>query len=93
MTIDVETEAVLDDQIAKGEHMQAALNVGLQDFFDNKEIQLFKAFCSCKAGDTKTLEAIHYGVLALQSLQLEVQGVIDSGKISAAQKAQETGQN
>ena len=91
MTLDVETKAVLDDQIAKGINMQAALNGGLQAFFDDKEAQLFQAFITCTAGDAESLTAIHYGAKALQSLQIDVQGVVDSGKISAAQKAQENG--
>ena len=87
-----EQTAILDDQIAKGTTMQAALNNGLQSFFDDKEAQLFQAFRNCNAGDTETLATIHYGAKALQSLRTEVQGVIDSGKISAVQKEQEGGQ-
>jgi len=92
MTIDREKEAILDDQIAKGQNMQAVLNGGLSEFFEAKQIQLFQAFMECSPGDTSTLVSIHHGAKAMHSLRLEVQGVVDSGKISAAQKEQENAQ-
>ena len=87
--IDPEKEAVLNDQIAKGRNMQAAFDSALRTFFDDKQVQLFRAFMDCKAGDLKTLETIHHASQAMNSLQAEVQGVIDSGKISTVQKERE----
>jgi len=75
----------LEDEVSKANAMSAAYNQVLGSFFENKQAQLFQAFAAVKSGDVDGLVGIHNASKALMSLELEIQGVIDSGKLAAAQ--------
>ena len=80
-----ELEFKLKDEIRRAEAMRGACNEALDEFFAAKTEQLFAAFVSTEVGDTDALSGIHHACRSIQSLQTEVQGIIDSGKLAAAQ--------
>lgn len=82
---DDELDFKLKEEVRKAQSMRIACDDVLNGFFEAKTSQLFGAFVEAGVGDPKQLEGIHHACKALQSLQLEVQGIIDSGKLAAIQ--------
>ena len=61
----------------------------LDKFFEDKERQLFDTFRSCEIGDDDDLKAIHMMSKSLNSLQAEIQTVLNTGKMASLSLAQE----
>lgn len=82
-----EERAKLEREIQAARGIQAAYNVGMAKFFENKLTQLWGAFAKAPAGDIKALETIHHATKATLALQGEMQSVLDTGKLAEAQLA------
>ena len=81
-----------ENEVAAAQRMRRQKENWMDEFFEDKDAQLWQAFKDTPLGEEKVLLNIHHAVKSLGSLRQEVQTVMDTGKMAQAGLDQETQQ-
>jgi len=85
----VEEKEQFEDEVETTRQVLQLKDKFLDNFFEDKERQLFDAFRNCDIGDDTGLQAIHMMTKSLNSLQFEIQTVMNTGKMASMSLAAE----
>ena len=72
----------IENEVNEAVQMRRRKDAWLDDFFAQKQAQLFDQFRRASIGSSESLVNIHSASKALGALQVEVQTVIDTGKLA-----------
>ncbi len=84
-----ETKEQLDNEMEASRQMQRIKDKFLDKFFADKEAQVFSAIKDLPLGDVDKLNSLHMMIKSLQSLQSEVNSVMNTGKLANLALAEE----
>ncbi len=86
MTQIATAEAQLAEELYEARVAKRLRNDFLGDFFKDKEKVLYDAFREVPLGNTEALVNLHHQIKSLNALQMEIESVINSGKMSQLAK-------
>ena len=85
-----QTRAILNDEVSQGRNVARIKNQFLDEFFQDKEKQIFELIKSLPIGSRDELVDVHHQLKSLNALQVEVQTVMDSAKLAKHQLLDES---
>jgi len=79
-------DAQLAEELYEARVAKRLRNDFLGDFFKDKEKILYEAFKDVPLGNTEALVNLHHQIKSLNSLQMEIESVINTGKMAQVEQ-------